>query len=102
MNNSFKNQKKKKKELNEIVKDHVYEKSIINLEKIKLDEFKTIYLKKLIKEYINKVIEEYSKEKSYERDLNFALNLSSNILMFIFDTVEEMSMENSANFSFVF
>lgn len=101
-NDSFKKHVNYEKELNEIVKEHVFEKSVISLEKIVLDEFKTIYLKKLVKEYIDKVIEEYSKEKSYERDLNFALNLSSNISIFIFDTVEELSLENSMNFSFVF
>ncbi len=101
-NDSFKKHVNYEKELNEVVKNHVFEKSVIDLEKIELDEFKTIYLKKLVKEYIDNVIQEYSKEKSYERDLNFALNLSSNISMFIFDTVEEMSLENSANFSFVF
>ncbi|MFY9284866.1 MAG: zinc dependent phospholipase C family protein [Miniphocaeibacter sp.] len=101
-NEAFKKHVNYEKELNEVVKDHIFEKDIISTEKISLYECETIHLKKLVKEYINKVIDEYSLEQSYERDLNFALNLSTNISYFIFDVVNELNHEISMDYSFVF
>ncbi len=101
-NDSFKKHVVYEKELNEVVKTHEFKKDVITVENISLYEFKTVHLKELVKDYLNRVIEEYSKKQSYERDLDFALNLSTNISYFIFDTVEELNLQKAREYSFVF
>ena len=101
-NDSFKKHVNYEKELSVEAKGHNFTKNIIETESIELYEFETIHLKELIKKYITKVVDEYSQEESYKRDLDFALNFSFNIACFIFDVVEELSLNTSMNYSFIF
>ncbi len=101
-NDSFKKHVQYEKELSEVAKKHEFKMDIIEIEEIDLFEFKTIHLKELVKDYLNRVVDEYSKEKSYGRDLDFALNLSKNISYFIFDTVEELNLQKAREYSLVF
>ncbi len=78
--------------LNEIIVDHEFNKDLIEIEDIELEDFSREEMKSKISDYIDHIVEEeYSREVSFENDINFALSLNIKVFYFVLDTIEEYS-----------
>lgn len=73
-------------ELNEYSKNHVFEMGVIKTEDIEIDENLFNMLPK-IKHYIESVVNEYLEDESFDRDLNYALNINFKIFEFIIESI---------------
>ncbi|MDO5754678.1 MAG: zinc dependent phospholipase C family protein [Tissierellia bacterium] len=90
------------KELNQRAQGHDFQNAIVDTASLSIDAFGAVLLKNIVREYIYDVVTEYQKEKSYKRDLNFALDFNRHIINFVFDTAEALYMERTMVKSFVF
>lgn len=73
-------------ELNEYSKNHVFEMGVIKTEDIEIDENLFNMLPK-IKHYVESVVNEYLEDESFDRDLNYALNINFKIFEFIIESI---------------
>ena len=72
---------------------------VISCEDINFFENSDIKLEKKVKAYLIKVIEEYKDSNhSYDNDLNFALNLSTNISILVIESILEYNGEFDIQF----
>lgn len=73
-------------DLNEFSKNHEFTMNVIKTEDIELDENLFNMLPK-IKHYIESVVNEYLEDESFERDLDYALNINFKIFEFIVESI---------------
>ncbi|MCI5643635.1 MAG: zinc dependent phospholipase C family protein [Peptoniphilus sp.] len=74
-------------------------KEVISLENIRIFEDLDLSLDKKIKKYLVNVIDEYKNSNhSFDNDLNFALNLSTNISILVIESILEYSGEFDIQF----
>ena len=72
---------------------------MISCEDINFFENSDIKLEKKVKAYLIKVIEEYKDSNhSFDNDLNFALNLSTNISILVIESILEYNGEFDIQF----
>ena len=90
------------KELNQRVQGHVFQDRIIDTASLSINTYESVLLKNIVREYIFDVVTEYRSEKSYERDLDFALDFNRHIMTFVFETAQALYMERTMVQSFVF
>lgn len=85
---SMKSHIKYEVDLNVYAKDYEFKRDVINTESINIYDNSDIKLVNQVMAYINAVVNEYkASEKSFETDLNYALNLSENVACFIMETI---------------
>nr|WP_245311162.1 zinc dependent phospholipase C family protein [Peptoniphilus stercorisuis] len=96
---SMKSHIKYEADLNQYAIGYEFIKDITKTQKIDLYEDSNLKLVEKIKDYINSVVDEYmNAERSFDTDLNYALDLSQNIACFIVETVLNYSEDMEYQF----
>lgn len=86
--------------LNKYVKTHDFKKHVISTQDIDLYDNGDKDLEVQVRDYINMIIEEYSNlNSSFNKDLNFALDFTTKISLFILETISVYSEELQLQFS---
>lgn len=78
---------KYEKELNEYSKKHNFNKNIINIDPLQIDDSNIFSNLSEIKEYVRAVLTEYMNQQSMARDLDYALSLNIVVFEFIIESI---------------
>lgn len=91
---------KYEKELNEYSKTHVFKSPEVNKVSIDIDTSEIFKQLPKIKLFIESVIYEYLQERSFQRDLDFALYLNKAVFGFVIESIQEYNDEKHFAYSY--
>lgn len=91
---------KYEKDLNDYAKDHEFTDNVIKAGSLEID-YDNIFVEiPKIKNFISQVIDEYLEEKSYGRDLDYALNLNKVVFEYVIESILAYNTEGSLAYSY--